>query len=56
MQLYTLPTANAEFVARALQEAYKDAPNVHIKAAGHNAIVVYAPPEDQAEIAYLLGR
>jgi type II secretory pathway component GspD/PulD (secretin) len=51
LKTYTVPTGNAELLAKTLQEIYKSAPGVRIVAAGTGAILVWGTPEDQIDIA-----
>jgi hypothetical protein len=50
MKIYHVPGGNAAEVAATLQEAYKSIPSVKIRAAGNNAIIVLAHPDDHARI------
>jgi type II secretory pathway component GspD/PulD (secretin) len=50
MQIYPAP-GNAEALAKTLGEIYKSPQSIRISNAGPNAIVVWACPEDQKEIA-----
>ena len=55
LKTYTVQTGNAEVIAKQLQEHYKNAPAVRVRATGPNAIVVLAPPDDKVDIATLIG-
>ncbi|HEV3236036.1 MAG TPA: secretin N-terminal domain-containing protein, partial [Gemmataceae bacterium] len=49
-ETYTVPGGNAADMAKALKEMYKETSTLRISAAGANTIIVYATPDDQAEI------
>jgi type II secretory pathway component GspD/PulD (secretin) len=48
---YSVPSGNAEAMAKTLQEIYKASNSVRISAVGNGSILVYAGPEEQFEIA-----
>jgi type II secretory pathway component GspD/PulD (secretin) len=47
---YPVSGGSAEVLAKSLQEIYKDAPAVRVAAVGNHSIMVWAGPNDQAEI------
>lgn len=51
LKTYSVATGNAEALAKTLQEIYKNSSTIRITHAGANTILVWAPPEDQIEIA-----
>jgi hypothetical protein len=50
LNAYSVPGGNAEVLARNLQEIYKNAPGIRIAAVSNHSIMVWAGPNDQAEI------
>src|SRR5262245_55650940 len=52
---FPVPAGSAADVARTLQDVYRTSNLVRITAVGTAAIMVYAPPEDQFDIANLIG-
>jgi type II secretion system protein D len=50
LKTFSVPTGNAEALAKVLQEAYKANPSVRITAAGNTSIIVYAGPEELIDI------
>jgi hypothetical protein len=51
LKAYPVPAGDAEAVAKSLQESYKAITGVRIIAAGSNAVLVNAGPDEQAKIA-----
>jgi type II secretion system protein D len=51
LKTYPIAAGNAEALAKILQDTYKSSQVIRISAAGNNTILVWAPPEDQIEIA-----
>ncbi len=51
LKIYTVAAGTSEAVAKTLSEAYRASPTCRISAAGSTKVLVYAPPEDQIEIA-----
>ncbi len=56
IRAYAVPTGNAEAIVKTLKEGYAKNVKIRIEAAGSNQILVYANPEDQSEIAALIGK
>ncbi|MCS7045348.1 MAG: hypothetical protein NZO58_03225, partial [Gemmataceae bacterium] len=51
LQLYTVPSGNADSMAKVLLDIYKGSSTVRITAISSTQIMVYASPEDQFDIA-----
>jgi type II secretory pathway component GspD/PulD (secretin) len=50
LNTYSVPGGNAEVVAKNLQEIYKSVPGIRVAAVSNHSIMVWAGPNDQAEI------
>jgi type II secretory pathway component GspD/PulD (secretin) len=50
LKIYSVPSGQAEALARTLQQLFRGMQTVRITPAGSNRILVYAAPEDQLEI------
>lgn len=51
LKTYSVPAGNAEALAKTLAEIYKASQTIRITPAGQNTILVWAPPDDQIDIA-----
>jgi len=54
LKTYSVPAGSAADVARTLQDIYRTSNTVRVTAVGTAAIMVYAPPEDQFDVANLI--
>jgi type II secretory pathway component GspD/PulD (secretin) len=52
---YAVPSRNAEALARSLKDAYKESANLRISSVGNDVLLVFAIPDDQFEIAKMIG-
>jgi type II secretion system protein D len=54
LKTYSVPAGSAADVARTLQDIYRASNTIRVTAVGTSAIMVYAMPEDQLDVAQLL--
>lgn len=52
---FSVPAGSAPDVAKTLQDIYRTSNTVRVTAVGTSSVMVYAPPEDQFDIAQLLN-
>jgi type II secretory pathway component GspD/PulD (secretin) len=51
LRTYPVPGGNASAIVKLLQDVHKNSPHFRITALGPNSILVYAPPDEQVELA-----
>jgi type II secretory pathway component GspD/PulD (secretin) len=52
---HAVPSRNAEALAKSLKDAYRESANLRISTVGNDVLLVFAIPEDQFEIAKMIG-
>jgi type II secretion system protein D len=50
-KIYTVPSGSADAISKMLKEFYKDSSVIKIDTGGTNSVIVFAPADDQVEIA-----